>query len=107
MRQGQPPRIVADGIYFANGVALDANEEFVYVAETMQRRVLRYRINADNSVGPAEVYGPASLGNLGYPDGIAFDEAGNLWVAFPVANALGYIDLQGGLQIYVQDVQGI
>ncbi len=33
---GQPPRIVADGICFANGVALDADEKFVYVAETMQ-----------------------------------------------------------------------
>lgn len=101
-----PARIVADGIYFANGVALDAKEEYVYVAETMQRRVLRYRINADGSVGPSEVYGPASLGKLGFPDGIAFDEAGNLWVAFPVANALGYIDVQGQLQIYVQDLQG-
>ncbi len=103
---GEPPRIVADGIYFANGVALDAKEEYVYVAETMQRRVLRFPIRSDNSVGAAEVYGPDSLGQLGFPDGIAFDEAGNLWVAFPVANALGYIDTQGRLQIYVQDLQG-
>ena len=103
---GEPPKIVADGIYFANGVALDAKEEYVYIAETMQRRVLRYRIAADNSVGPAEVYGPANLGRLGFPDGIAFDEAGNLWVAFPMANALGYIDREGRLQMYVQDLQG-
>ncbi len=103
----QPPRIVADGIYFANGVALDAQEEYVYVAETMQRRVLRYRIQADSSVGRAEVYGPASLGKLGYPDGIAFDDAGNLWVAFPAANAIGYIDRRGQLVIYVHDPHGV
>jgi len=103
---GEPPRIVADGICFANGVALDAKEEYVYVAETMLRRVLRFQIHSDGSVGPAEVYGPDSLGRLGFPDGIAFDEAGNLWVAFPVANAIGYIDLQGRLEIYVQDMQG-
>ncbi|HLZ19938.1 MAG TPA: SMP-30/gluconolactonase/LRE family protein, partial [Smithellaceae bacterium] len=72
----------------------------------MQRRVLRFPIHSDNSVGAAEVYGPDSLGKLGFPDGIAFDEAGNLWVAFPVANALGYIDTQGRLEIYVQDLQG-
>lgn len=103
----QPPRVVADGIYFANGVALDGDEKFVYVAETMQRRVLRYRINRDNSLGQAEVYGPEYLGGLGYPDGIAFDEAGNLWVAFPAANAIGFIDVQGRLEIVVEDREGI
>ena len=103
----QPPRIVAEGIYFANGVAMDEKEEFVYIAETMQRRVLRYRILKDNRVGAAEVYGPAFLGKFDFPDGIAFDEAGNLWVAFPAANAIGYIDLQGRLEIVVQDPQGI
>ncbi len=102
----QPPRIVAKGICFANGVALDAAEEFVYVAETMQRRVLRYRIHPDNSLGIAEVYGPAFLGRFGFPDGIAFDEAQNLWVAFPAANAIGCIDPQGILEIVVQDQEG-
>ena len=106
IEQGMPPRIVADGIYFANGVALDAREEYVYVAETMQRRVLRYRINKDSSVGRAEIYGPETLGRLGYPDGIAFDEAGNLWVTFPAANAVGFIDPQGRLDMYIQDPQG-
>ena len=105
--KNQPPRIVAEGIYFANGVAMDEKEEFVYVAETMQRRVLRYRILKDNSVGAAEVYGPAFLGKLGFPDGIAFDEAGNLWVAFPAANAIGFIDPQGRLEMFVEDPQGI
>jgi gluconolactonase len=104
---GQLPRIVADGIYFANGVSVDAAEEYVYVAETMQRRVLRYRINKDNSVGKAEVYGPDFLGKLGFPDGIAFDEAGNLWVTFPIANAIGFIDPQGKLEIFVEDPQGV
>lgn len=106
IEQGMPPRIVADGIYFANGVALDAREEYVYVAETMQRRVLRYRINKDTSVGGAEIYGPETLGRLGYPDGIAFDEAENLWVTFPAANAVGFIDPQGRLDMYIQDPQG-
>lgn len=105
--KNQPPRIVAEGIYFANGVALDGEENFVYVAETMQRRILRYRINQDNSVGAAEVYGPEFLGKLGFPDGIAFDEAGNIWVAFPAANAIGFIDPQGRLEMFVEDPQGI
>lgn len=103
---GGRARIVASGIYFANGVALDEKEEYVYVAETMQRRILRYRIFPDNGVGPADVYGPPVLGPLGYPDGIAFDEAGNLWVAFPAANAIGFIDPQGRLEMVIEDPQG-
>jgi len=103
--KGEKPRIVADGIYFANGVAVDAAEDYVYVAETMQRRVLRYRILPTGSVGPAEVYGPSVLGRQGFPDGIAFDEAGNLWVTFPAANAIGFIDPGGRLEIFVEDPQ--
>ncbi len=48
--QGQA-RIAAEGICFANGVAVDEKEEFVYVAETMKKRILRYRISDDSSVG--------------------------------------------------------
>jgi sugar lactone lactonase YvrE len=31
-------RMVADGIYFTNEIRLDANEEYLYVAETMKAR---------------------------------------------------------------------
>ncbi|HRY38294.1 MAG TPA: SMP-30/gluconolactonase/LRE family protein [Smithellaceae bacterium] len=103
----RPPRIVANGICFANGVALDADEKFVYVAETMRRRILRYLIQQDKPLGQAEVYGPEYLGKLGFPDGIAFDEAGNLWVAFPVTNTIGFIDPRGRLEIFLEDPQGI
>jgi gluconolactonase len=96
-------RIVADGICFANGLTLDKAEEYLYVAQTMKRNVLRYKITADASLGPAEVYGPKSLGDMGFPDGIAFDEAGNLWVTLPAWNAVGYISPHGGFEIVLED----
>lgn len=99
------PRIVADGIYFANGLTLDRMEEHLYVAQTMQRNVLRYRIEADGSLGPAEVFGPSPLHEFGFPDGIAFDEAGNLWITFPAWNAIGYLAPSGELEIYLEDPQ--
>lgn len=105
--RNQAPRIVAKGIYFANGVAVDAEEEHVYVAETMQRRILRYRINQDNRLDGAEVFGPSFQGKLGFPDGIAFDEAGNLWVTFPMANAIGLINPAGNLEIFLEDPQDL
>ncbi len=98
-------KITAEGICFANGVAFDEKEECVYVAETMKRRILRYRINSDSSVGKPEIYGPDSLGHLGFPDGIAFDETGNLWVALPAQNAISYITPQRELEIYLTDPQ--
>lgn len=103
---GGEPRIVAGGICFANGVAVDPAERHVYVAETMMRRILRYRIRGDGSLGDREVYGPAFLGRKGFPDGIAFDEAENLWVTFPLWNAVGYITTTGNLEIYLEDPEG-
>lgn len=96
-------RIAAEGICFSNGLTLDKEEEYLYVAETMKRDVLRYKISPDGSLGPAEVYGPKSLGKMGFPDGIAFDEAGNLWVTFPMWNAVGYITSNGDLKIVLED----
>lgn len=72
----------------------------------MMKRILRYQIHPDGALAGPEVYGPPSLGSLGYPDGIAFDEAGNLWVAFPSWNAIGYIDPKGSLEIVLENRNG-
>jgi gluconolactonase len=98
--------IAAEGIFFANGIALDPAEQFLYVAESMQRRILRFPMERDGSLGPREVYGPAILGPLGFPDGIAFDEAENLWVTFPAWNAIGCIRKSGALEIVLEDAKG-
>jgi sugar lactone lactonase YvrE len=96
-------RIVADRIYFANGLAMDPEEPFLYVAETMLRRILRFRVHEDGSLSRREVYGPWVLGPLGFPDGIAFDEAGNLWITFPAWNAVGYLTPRRELEIALED----
>lgn len=93
-------RIVAAGLWFANGVALDADESHVYVAESLRTRVTRFPIRADGTLGPREQYGP-DLGSA--PDGIAFDEAGNLWVTLVGDNTLGVIGPDGGLSIVLTD----
>ena len=100
-------RIVAEGIYFANGVALNVDESNLYVAATMQRVVLQYKIEKNGSLTSPEVYGPSPLAELGYPDGIAFDEAGNLWVTFPAWNAIGFITPEGELRMVLEDPRGI
>lgn len=99
------PRILADGIYFANGVALNADATFLYVAQTMRSNILRFAIRNDGTLGPAEIFGPSPLTQQGYPDGIAFDETGNLWITFPQRNAVGYLTATGELCMYLEDPQ--
>ena len=88
-------RIVADGIYFTNEIRLDADERYLYVAETMKARMLRFPVNADGSLGEREVFGPDGLGMGAYVDGFAFDAEGNVWVTTVTRNGLVIITADG------------
>ena len=68
------------GLAFPNGVAINADGSAVFLAETYQRRILRYQIGAGKLLGKREVFA-ALEGPVG-PDGMAFDVAGNLYVAY-------------------------
>jgi sugar lactone lactonase YvrE len=92
--------VVAEDLWFANGVAVDAGGRFVYVAESSAFRVMRFPIRPDGSLGEREHYGP-DLGTA--PDGIAFDEAGNLWVTLPMPNAIGVITPAGAWEPVLED----
>lgn len=95
-------RIVADGFHFTNEVRLDADEAWIYVAETTAKRVTRLRILPDGSLTDREVYGPSSLGN-GLVDGICFDAYGNLWAAMIFADRLVAITPKGELLELLDD----
>ena len=68
--------VVLDGLAFANGVALSKNEDFVAVAETGGRTVVR-RWLTGNRKGMRDLL----CSNLpGYPDNIARGSDGLIWV---------------------------
>ncbi len=98
------PRIVADGLYFPNEIRMDAAERYLYVAETMKRRMLRYPVHPDGSLGPQEVFGPEDLGFGAYVDGFAFDAEGNLWLTLILRNALGILTPDGSYHTVFEDV---
>lgn len=99
---GKGARIVADGFRFTNEIRLDADEEWLYVAETTGKRVTRLRVQADGSLTDREVYGPSSLGT-GMIDGIAFDAYGNLWATMIFADRLVAITPDGELLELLDD----
>jgi len=70
-------RLLLDGLYFANGVAVAGDGSFVLVAETWKYRIQRYWLNGP-SAGRAEVF----VDNLpGFPDGVSTGSDGRFWVA--------------------------
>ena len=68
--------VVLDGLAFANGVALSADESFVAVAETRGRTVVRQWISGERA-GQRDLL----VDDLpGYPDNIARGSDGLIWV---------------------------
>ncbi|KNA19742.1 hypothetical protein SOVF_058700, partial [Spinacia oleracea] len=63
-------------LYFANGVALSKNKDFILVAETSAFRVIRYWLNGPK-LGTSEVF----LKVDGLPDNINTNSKGDFWIA--------------------------
>jgi sugar lactone lactonase YvrE len=97
-------RIVADNIAFTNEVRLDAKEEWLYVVETCEPCVSRFRIAPDGSLSGREVFGPRDHG--AFIDGIAFDAHGNLWGTHVMCDQIFAITPDGDLRIILDDDHG-
>ena len=93
--------VVADGLGYANEVALHPSGRWLYVNETFGRRLARFALAADGSLGPKEVvteFGPGT-----FPDGLAFDEAGDAWVVSIVSNRLIRVAPDGTQTVWLED----
>ncbi|MGD9341495.1 MAG: SMP-30/gluconolactonase/LRE family protein [Chromatiales bacterium] len=72
-------RVLLDGLYFANGVALSQDESFVLVNETWAYRIRRLWLSGEKE-GSADIF----VDNLpGFPDGISANRNGRFWLALP------------------------
>ncbi len=69
--------ILAGPFGYANGLALTADEKFLFMVESNTDRVFRFEIRADGTVSAPEVYAE-NCGRL--PDGLTLDADGNLYV---------------------------
>lgn len=86
---------------FANGMALAPDGASLMVCETFAQRVSRIPVGADGTAGVADVYA-ADLPGL--PDGIAFDDAGALFVGCYEPSRILRIPPGGGpAEVYIED----
>jgi len=69
-------RRVADGLWFANGIAVTPDNSTLIVAESYGKRLTGFDIAADGSLSNRRVW--ANLGD-GVPDGICLDAEGAVW----------------------------
>jgi gluconolactonase len=94
---------VADGLAFPNGIAVSRTGKYVFVAESRKFQILRFAINTPSTAdikksaaerrrsgkpkplrAPIEVREKTVVATMPTehdPDGMAFDQAGRLWVA--------------------------
>ena len=104
--------VVATGIYFANGTAIDPNEDAVYVLESSRYDCVRIAIKKDGTFGKPEVY---ASGFPAIPDGMAFDVNRNLYITLPGVpkdgklapmNKIIRVDTSGNWELLVDDPDG-
>lgn len=91
---GKGARIVADGLGFTNECQVSPDRQWLYVNETYGRRLSRFPMREDGSLGPKEVVHEFGKGE--FPDGLAFDIEGNIWIAGVISNQLFWIDTKSG-----------
>ena len=94
-------RIVADGIGFTNEAIVDPGGEWLYVNETIARCTSRFPIRGDGSLGPREVFAQYGAGT--FPDGLAFDREGGVWIVSVVSNRVIRAMPDGTQQVIVED----
>ena len=74
-------RIVADELWFPNGMVLLAGGRTLVVAETWAARLTAFDVTSEGDLANRRVW--AAFERTVYPDGICLDDEGAIWVASP------------------------
>jgi hypothetical protein len=94
-------RVVADELGYTNECLLSPDGHFLYVNETFTRKLSRFPVRTDGSLGAKEVV--ATFGTGTYPDGLTFDAEGGVWITSIVSNRVIRVDRAGRQEIILED----
>lgn len=89
---------------FPNGMALHPSGAHLYVVESLAPAIVRVAIKADGSAGTVEtvVELPHNI-----PDGIAFDETGNLYIGCYTPDVIYRFSAEGELAVLASDWESV
>jgi len=90
----------ASGLRVPNGLVLDRKGEYLFLAETVPNRILRYKVMSPGVLGAQETFAtlPGREGHDATPDGLAMDRSGNLYVAHLGTGQVLVLDKGGQLR---------
>ncbi|MGE5791367.1 MAG: SMP-30/gluconolactonase/LRE family protein [Bacteroidota bacterium] len=101
LADGKGARIVADGIGYTNEAIVSPDGRWLYVNETFGRRLSRFPIRPDGSLGAKEVV--TTFGHGTYPDGLTFDAEGHVWITSVVSNRIIRVAPDGAQALMLED----
>lgn len=95
--------IVADGLGYTNECVIDESAGQLYVNETFGRRLSVFDIMEGDSVRLSNRRRLCQFGEGTYPDGLAMDTKGHLWVTSIVSNRVLRVAPDGDCKIIFED----
>lgn len=98
---GHGARVVAEGIGYTNEALPSPDGNFLYVNETFARKLTRYRLTAAGDLHSRETV--AQFGAGTFPDGLAFDAEGGVWIVSVVSNRVIRVYADGRQEIVLED----
>lgn len=98
-------RIVADGLGYTNECVVDEQRGELWVNETFGRRLSRFQLSGFNSANVTLTHRDiiSSFGDGTYPDGLALDEDGHMWITSIVSNRILRVSRTGVANILFED----
>ena len=97
---GGKARIVADGLGYANEIAISPDGQYLYANETFGRRLTRFTLDEQGNLHQRTVIAELEAGD--YPDGLTLDSAGNFIITSIVSNRIIRVTPQGHREVLAQ-----
>lgn len=96
-------RVVADGLRYTNELRVSADGRFVFVNETFGRRLSRFDIGAQGRLLNRATIAEFDAGD--FPDGMALDAEGGVWVVCVGSNRVYRVTADGQRQTIIDDAE--
>jgi hypothetical protein len=94
-------RVVADGLCWTNECRLNLAGDALYVNETFGRRLTRFRVARNGDLFERSLV--TEFPRDTFPDGLALDEEGGLWVVAVGSNRVIYVSRDGRQHVVLED----